>query len=41
MEIAKKPIDTLKTFWGLEYKMLKVVIRSKYYVYLTYNSNCA
>ncbi len=43
-KIAKKPIERLlntQTFWGLEYEMLKVVIRSKYYMYLTYNSNCA
>jgi hypothetical protein len=40
-KIAKKPIERLldtQTFWGLEYEMLKVVIRSKYYMYLTYNS---
>ncbi len=43
-KFAKNHIERLldtKTFWGLEYEMLKVVIRSKYYMYLTYNSNCA
>jgi hypothetical protein len=43
-KIAKKPIERLldiQTFWCLEYEMLKLVIRSKYYMYLTYNSNCA
>jgi hypothetical protein len=43
-KIAKKLIERLldiQTFWGLEYEMLKVVIKSKYYMYLTYNSNCA
>jgi hypothetical protein len=43
-KIANKPLKRLfdtQTFWGLEYEMLEVLIMSKYYMYLTYNSNCA
>jgi hypothetical protein len=43
-KFAKKPIERLldtQTFWRLEYEMPEVLVMSKYYVYLTYNSNCA